>query len=338
MKTSTRLVVFGTICALTLMAATLYFSLGTNRSPTSVANVGRASHASRSAQLSTNQQPSFSVNPAANRQEVAARIWTERFRGSGDYSSFVSDALPYAIKGDGRASYYIAVALQSCASIMRKYHGVEDPEALLNAELTSSPKGPQWTKDLHAANVHRCLGLAQRDAFSELPPGPTYNASYWFDAAVEDGDALAEVHEASKTLAELSVSTSLPSDARAVKIEAAGDELKKAIASGGPDVLFSVGMAIANSPVVSDPEQGIAIALTACDVGYDCSDKNPDNVFATCRLSGACPADTDYSYFVQQSVGQTEFAELYAKSQVLKQSFMSGDTDALAASVKIGKP
>jgi hypothetical protein len=280
-----------------------------------------------------------SVSHEKNKNSVAVSpgvSWTVKFHASHDYLAFVSEALPLALKRDGRAAYYIGDALQSCALIIKNYKDSADPDAQLNAELAASPKAPQWTKDLHAQLVHRCLGLAQHDAFVDLPSGQSYNASYWYDSALSKGDALAEVRAASMALADVSVSASMPADVKAEKIQSAESNLQAAVASGDSVAMFYVGMAIANSRVSVDPTQGVALELAACELGYDCSADNPDNVFSNCKLSGACPADADFAYFVQESLGADKYAQAYARAQTVKQFIEAGDWAAVAANAKVG--
>jgi hypothetical protein len=55
-------------------------------------------------------------------------------------------------------------------------------------------------------------------------------------------------------------------------------------------------------------------ALATYDFGRDCSADNSENSFYNCKLSGPCPANTDYAYFVEQSLGPDTYAKVYAES------------------------
>jgi TPR repeat protein len=264
--------------------------------------------------------------------------WTTKYRAAVDYFAFVSEAIPAALKGDGRAAYYIGTVLETCALVIHDYRDSTDPEAQLNGELMKYPKAPQWTKDLQAQRVHQCVGLANHDAFAGLPAGQTYNSSYWYDAAVSDGDPLAQVHLAWTMALDIAVSESMPPDIKAKKIQSAEVNLKAAITSGDANAMFNVGMAIAGSNrIFGDPTQGLAIALAACELGYDCSADNPENDFSNCKLSGTCPAEATLAYYLQQSLGGEKYAQLYARAQAIKQLEEDGDWAAVAKNVEIGE-
>jgi hypothetical protein len=107
------------------------------------------------------------------------------------------------------------------------------------------------------------------------------------------------------------------------------------VQSGDSDALFEAGLLLADSRYSSDPLAGVAVALAACDLGRDCSSKNPDNSFANCRLSGACPADADFAYFMQQSLGPDSYAQAYARAQEIKDAVRNGDWDVVMSNLQI---
>ena len=79
------------------------------------------------------------------------------------------------------------------------------------------------------------------------------------------------------------------------------------------------------------------MALAACDLGRDCTAANPDMVFHDCAASGRCPPGTDLAYTLQQSMGQDQYAQLYARAQQVEFSARAGDWQAVLAYLTIDK-
>ena len=140
-----------------------------------------------------------------------------------------------------------------------------------------------------------------------------YRSSYWHDQALAHGAAKAD------------------------KLKIAETNLRAVVESGNPDALFGVGMLPTDGRYLSNPLNGIAVALAACNLGRDCSANNPENAFSNCKVSGACPANTDYAYLMQQSLGPDKDAQVYARAQQVQQSIESGDWDAVLANLKIDR-
>jgi len=278
----------------------------------------------------TTRQNSSSVSPAG---------WTARFRASDDYLKFVRDALPAAVSGDGRAAWYIKEALSSCALVMRMYRGSADPQAKLQQQLESIPNAPQWARDDLAKKTHRCLGLAQQDdPFVSLPERRGgHPSAYWNEQALANGDPLAQERTAVDALAAISVTQSMSETEKTKQLDVAETNLRAAVQSGDPDALYYAGTLLADARYSSNPSNGIAVALAACDLGHDCSAGNPDNAFSNCKLSGACPADADYTYFMQQSLGPDKYAQIYSHAQEIEQSIRANDWDVVLTYLKIDK-
>lgn len=271
-------------------------------------------------------------------KSTALSAWTAKFRASDDYLKFVKDALPRAVNNDGRAAWYIGEALKTCALVMHSYRSSADPEAQLTEQLAGMPKAPQWARDLLAQNTHRCLGLAKEDPFKDLPGQVGgYPISYWEQQALEDGDPLAQEQTAATALTLVAATRSMSQDERATQYKIAETDLRAAVVSGDPDALYLAGMLLADPRYSSDTLNGTAVALAACELGRDCSANNPENSFYNCKLSGACPADADFAYFLQQSLGPDDYAKVYAHAQQVKQSVQAGDWEAVMADLKIDK-
>jgi hypothetical protein len=262
--------------------------------------------------------------------------WMRRFNASEDYLQFIKDALPAALQGDRRATWYIGVALSSCASVVKRYHDSSDPEAQLNQELSAMRYAPQWARDLTEQQTHRCVGLAQQDPLASLPHRDGgYPPGYWREQALKDGEPLAEDQAATEALASAASAANMSKDERADELKTAQASLRAVVESGDPDALYSAGVLLANARYSGNPQSGLAVALAACDLGHDCSANNPDNVFSRCKLTGACPADADYAYYLQQSLGPDAYAQVYAQAMQIKQSIQSGQLDSVLAALQI---
>jgi hypothetical protein len=209
---------------------------------------------------------------------------------------------------------------------MKTYHDSADPEAQLNQEVTNMLRAPQWTRDLVVQKTRRCLGLALHDPFEHLPRlDGAYTAQYWHEQALAHGDPLAHENVAARTLNEMSSAKNLSEAAKKEKFDTVATNLRAVVESRDPDALFGAGVLLGDGRYSSTPLNAIAVALAACDLGRDCSANNPENAFSQCKLSGACPSDADYAYFLQQSMPPGDYAQAYARAQEIKQSIEAGD-------------
>lgn len=268
--------------------------------------------------------------PARMSRSVRSEDWGSEFRRASDYLQFVRNAEGPARRGNGRAAYYISKALLVCSPYIVEYRSAADPEAAFQATQMSQPNVPQWIHEVMAQNFNRCKGLIQEDPFASLPAhSGGYTFQYWFNQAVADGDRVAEMDQASSALGELYDS---PSSANA---KSERNQLQTAITgaveSGDPHAMFLAGMMLANAKYSPQPLDGVAIALAACDLGYDCSASNPDNPFSMCARSGACPADGDFAYYMEQSLGADRYAQAYSEAQSLKDMLTRNDSAGVAA-------
>jgi hypothetical protein len=298
--------------------------------PLAASDAGAVSH------KITDGSPPPHHDAAAVSSKPAAKQWGAQFKASNDYRAFISDALPAALAGDGRAALYIGDAVSRCALVVKLYRGSEDPEAQLNQELAAMTNAPQWGKDLRAARTRQCLPLAKEDPFAQLPAvDGGYTSKYWFAQALADGDALAQGRVAGDLLSDIAAAKSMSDSDRAAKLKATDENLRAAVESGDPDVLFGIGMLLADGRYSADPLNGLAVALAACELGHDCSAKNPDNSFSNCALSGACPADADLTYYLQKSLDPDQYSKAYALSQTIQNAVQQGDWETVMGYLKV---
>src|SRR6185437_9437738 len=274
--------------------------------------------------------------PVANRTELAiapkaATVdWKKEFDSSSNYFDFVSKAAKKAFDGDGRAALYISKALYVCMPITREYAHSIDPEADFNAYWATRTKAPQWILDRALKDFQSCAGFFKGDAFAALPKrdGGGYDFRYWTDQANQDGDPLAQAEHAAsdmyKTLSEKS------SDANAKSLESAQVAINNAVASKDPAALFHAGLIFSDGRISNDPIQGFSLAIAACDLGYDCSANNTDNLFfGHCVSEGTCQAGATFSDVVTKAIGADGYAKAYARAQQIECALSRGDTNAL---------
>jgi len=263
---------------------------------------------------------------------VGTLDWHSEFLKAQDYFTFVGTAALAAQNGDPRASYYVGRALTECALVKNKYQDSPDPEGALRDEIAGLPKMPQWVQDQRFKQLHLCIRLAKEDPFDKLPKreGGYWDSKYWYNQALAGHDPLAQIDAAATTLSSLSANASNYDD-----INSAESNIRSALASRDPAALFRVGLFLTNPTYSADPLRGAAMALAACDLGYDCSSNNPENFFSICRESAQCPADADLGYYLKQSLGDQRFAQAYARAQQLIDSLAQSDASLLEPFIQI---
>jgi hypothetical protein len=237
----------------------------------------------------------------------------------------VKAALPAAQAGDGRAAYKISLVLTTCAWEL----SAPDPEARLQQYLLH-PNMPQWVRDMRLSQLQWCIGLVKKPPFGELPATP----EYWMAQAYAAGDPLAQEEKAADAAHALmgDVQHLMSPTERAAKVQIVQDNLRAAVESGDPEVLFRAGVLMANPFLVTDTTPGNAVALAACDLGRDCTVANP-----ICMQEGRCPAGQDFPMLLQQGMSPADYAKLYARSQQIVLDMRAGNYDAVLANLTITK-
>lgn len=267
-----------------------------------------------------------------------AASWKERYESADDDLSAVKAALPAAQAGDGRAAYSIAQTLHSCADVISRYHDSADPEAQLREEIVELQRGtpgvrkhplPQWVLDDREHNTRRCLRLAKEG----VPGG--HDGDYWYAKALVAGDPLALEDEARDAAANIVADPLMSADVKAAKLKVIQDNLRAVVESGDPDALFQAGQMLSGSPhLTTDTLQGIAVQLAACDLGANCPKTDSQS---GCVMMGTCPVGADFAYYMQQSLGQEGYAQVYARAQQVVQLERAGDYQGVLAYLTIDK-
>ena len=259
--------------------------------------------------------------------------WSNKYFRTEDYFDFVSRAARAAYDGDGRAAHYVADALTACILVSTMVRTNPDAETEYRRQFVDLPNAPQWVRDVNLKKFSRCEHLGKGDPFQDLPPGKGdyQSPGYWRERALSDGDSLALAQRAARELAQVADATGNRRDI----IEHAQADVATSMNSADPESMFSIGSLLGNGRYTRDITRGIAIALAACDLGYDCSAANPENTFAGCKDSGACPADADYAYFVEQGMGEKAYAQAYAQAQEFKDALVRRDQEEIRKFITI---
>jgi hypothetical protein len=260
----------------------------------------------------------------------------KKYYTSRDRFRFVSEEARDAYNGDGRAAYYISKALDACLPTVSEYRKSANPEADFQAKWSARGDLPQWLVDRISGNFNSCRGFLSGDAFADLPVRPEgySSATYWMDQAYADGDPVAEALHAGSALSK--VMTDRSNTLNTESLSVVQSDIGNAVASGDPAALFQVGLLLSDGHFSSDPTQGFALSLAACDTGYDCSADNPANpMFNGCKAAGTCPSITDYADLVTQAIGPDGYAKAYARAQELENDLDRGDTDGVQNFLKV---
>jgi hypothetical protein len=206
---------------------------------------------------------------------------------------------------------------------------VPNPEEALNAQLANQVYSPQWLSNKARKEFQLCKGFmpAGADAFSNLPArqGGYNSIRFWADLAVANHDPIAISSEAAVTI-NASVRATSP-EARAAALESARAMIGQVIGSNNSTALFKIGQVLADGRVSTDPTRGFAIALAACDMGYDCSSRNA-LVFGACAIQSDCAENSNYADLVRKAIGAGGYARAYELAQEFEQALARGDTSA----------
>jgi hypothetical protein len=249
---------------------------------------------------------------------------------------FVKRAALDAINNhDGRAAYYVSEALKACALVFRQAQ--QDPAFESNFDLEYAklaPKAPDWARVKARRESDRCAQLAKADPFVELPARAEgyRKPAFWNEMAMAENDPLAEAHQAYMDV----IGGNYTNQAgRMAMVKQAQEFVNDVARSGDPTALFLAGQLLSNGKASSDPLRGVGISLAACDLGYDCSANNPANSFHTCKESGGCPADADYAFYMQATLGPRDFATAFSNAQTFKELLAVRDWEGVRALVRL---
>jgi hypothetical protein len=283
---------------------------------------------------------------AVGRTARSGEEWRREFFSSRDYFEFVSAAAAAALRGDGRAAYYVRQAISNCAAVLALYkRKADEPEfdpkqgyaEFLNRNATL----PASERDELIDRYGRCERFAAENAFAGLPikKEDAYLYTYWERLAAEQNDPLAAADTIGLERMQLShLQNSEKRDAQ----DRIRNASQIALRSKDPQALFALGFGSANLFVRSNSSdssgsKGLGLALAACEMGADCSF---DHMGMKMSYRGTSMTDNSHLSFaevMQSAVGLERYARAYQDAQEIKELLAREDWIALETQLGISK-
>ena len=264
--------------------------------------------------------------------------WVEKLSDATDLFSFVGDALPLALSGDGNARFFVGQAVQACSGTALLYRKFADPSARFEALQRDDDGSIEAVaaRDLVRAQFERCKRFIHEDAFAHLPSREGgYPASYWFDLALESGSSLAKIQRAGEHLRADGTMVSGPGIS--AETQRAISDLRESLLTGDPVAINSVAYAIAFPAISGGSNTPIALMILACQQGLDCSTSASPEAGA-CLGFGVCADGETTIDRIKRDLGMEHYAEAYAKAQQFLDAIERQDEEAVSALLQLRGP
>jgi hypothetical protein len=183
-----------------------------------------------------------------------------------------------------------------------------------------------------AARISRCEKFFAGTPLGHFPDDHQHSR-YWLDQALEGRDALALIERA---LRESAADASSDEQLQLERRTSVSNDLREAVRTGEPAVLFKIGALLSNPSVAKDASlQSPAWFFAACSAGYDCSAANPDVGFG-CPETGTCNAGFTIPDRLQEGMPPKLFAQAYAAGQDILSRIALGDWEGLEPHLELG--
>ena len=341
MKLNAKLFAIGGIALLAVIVGNQFVGTDRNRS-LPVTRVQEQSEA-ESADLATDTVELVEEQPTSadtSSVRIGAPVDTDaaggdrasRFHSSMDYWEFVESAASAASEGDARAQFLVAEALGECELKVGRYEQRYADSTLTPAEIFEDviSKSPNATLPAPYIELSRREFMRCAEFFYGDPPvleAIHTNANtrdYWLALALENGDAVAVMQDIYLLAARLD---SIPADSGTESRERIKAGISLAIESRDPEALFRLG-ALVSYIGSTDPAEGPAWTLAACQSGYDCSYGNPV-VGHDCAALGLCSGGESITLNMQQDLGPI-YGRAYARSQEILYALERGEGNSVA--------
>ena len=254
--------------------------------------------------------------------------WDQQFSLASDKFQFTARAAKAALAGDGRAAIYVSKAVGQCAVVKTLYSASLEPDASFAAQWGAKTNLPDWFLLKARKQFDECSGFLKGDPFATLPArqGGYDSIKYWNDLAYQNGDPLAQAFRVSSEL-EATASASSASAKSSAQARAQND-INRVIASSDPSALIQLAQILMDGRFTNTPVNGAALALVACNLGYDCSSANSAVPQLSCAISGACAADASFPETLRGVIGNEAYAKAYARAQQLEDAMRTGNIAA----------
>lgn len=252
----------------------------------------------------------------------SATSWTQRFEQSENLAQFVSEASAAADNGDADAAWHVADAMKKCGLVitsLRKGGTEQDYQALVTSQFTTREQSAAFS-----ATFRRCQALATDPAFAdwEQRSGGKMLASYWEDLARDLNSPKAKAAIVIEQGSNMTAAKSAAEKAeRASQLRATAREV---VRSRDPEALFTLGTRLANADMSKDPTYGFALALAACDLGYDCTGRNAKNLWSACDPTTTCTPERSFRNVAEEMLSPQQYAAADALAEQYKDALARG--------------
>jgi hypothetical protein len=264
----------------------------------------------------------------AKSAETVANAGRQLKPTNGDFA-FVANTARKALDGDGKAALQIGDVLLKCIPIKHQYRDTPDPQAEFENQLATL-KLPEWALDRMRTTFLECRGFIHGNPFVGLPdrPGGYESMRFWNDLAYQENNPVALTQHAA---AQAGIITGT---ADSSEIQIAQSDIDRAAAMGDPEALFRIGLLLSHFRVGQDPLNGFAVAIAACNLGYDCTTNN-EFAFGVCVAANMCPQGQLYTDQIRDSIGEANYAKAYSRAQQFQDALARGDTSAVRQFVQL---
>lgn len=268
------------------------------------------------------------VSPNAKRTRAQ---WYEDTHRSTDIAKAVRDAAAAAEAGDDGAARAMTYIMLRCALPLRSIRSGGTREAYI--------AGYGKSNSAYAAHLQRiydqCAPLATAAGFEgwENVPGGKWGVKYWRDLSLELGNPATEAEVLAEDLMQAAASGT--PEQRTKAQQKAHTFLKDILQKADGESWYVLGMRLGNSDLSSDISTGFALALAACEIGYDCSGDNERNDWYACRWLAGCTETIDLNEHIRAMTGPELYAKSYARSQQLVEMIQRGAWNEVEDFVKL---
>lgn len=252
-----------------------------------------------------------------------------------DLTAFVKEHAKAAYDGDGRAQYYLWAGTKRCSVLRTQYTmiGNGNAEAGFETHIQQLRKAPVNVESFEAkerAEFARCMSFDAATAFADLPARDGgYDAAYWRQRALASRDIRALTSYAQEV--SVNFSSEIESSKAASK-QAAQAAIDQAIQSKDPEDLYLLGNLL--QLVASDPVNGFAWQLAACQQGYDCRLDNPVVGYG-CVDAGTCGSGMTIADQIQRGLGADKLGAIFARALAIQAYLNAKDYESLQPYLKL---